>query len=289
MRIIVLGVDGMLGHVVFNHFRNQNLNVVGTSRRNHDSKNIYKFDILDANDSLENLLNLDADIIINCIGIIKPKIDVNSFQSFGNTIKVNSVFPHVLSEISMRFSCKVIQIATDCVFDGRTGNYVESSNHNAVDLYGKSKSIGEVVSDRFYNLRTSIIGPEYKTSYSLLEWFRSLPFGAEVSGFSNHNWNGITTLSFAKICQGIIEHSLWNDLSSLQHVVPVNTVTKYQILNEFKIKINRSDITVNDVESNEPIDRTLRTENPDLNNLLWSAAGYSSLPRIDSLINEMML
>lgn len=82
---------------------------------------------------------------------------------------MNSEFPHIISEIFPK--SKIFQIATDCVFSGTKGNYTEDDFHNATDIYGKTKSLGEVKNNNFFNLRTSIIGKELDGKFSLIEWF----------------------------------------------------------------------------------------------------------------------
>ena len=73
---------------------------------------------------------------------------------------INSSLPNFLSNLSIKFSFKLIHISTDCVFDGKKGNYKETSIPNSTDDYGFSKSLGEVYSENCITLRTSIIGHE---------------------------------------------------------------------------------------------------------------------------------
>ena len=58
-------------------------------------------------------------------------------------IKINTLFPYILSEIGERNSANIIHITTDCVWSGKEGNYNEDSPHDALDVYGKTKSLGE--------------------------------------------------------------------------------------------------------------------------------------------------
>ena len=104
--------------------------------------------------------------IINCIGKF---ISDNSKEQIYSSIKVNSLFPIELSKYIKLKKIKLYQIATDCVYDGKAGNYDENSRHNAIDVYGKTKSLGEVKDNNFYNIRVSIIGKELNTKNSLVE------------------------------------------------------------------------------------------------------------------------
>lgn len=225
------------------------------------------------------------DWIINAIGMTKPLIRDDNAEQIEAAIWVNSLMPYYLGRAANEHGAKVLQIATDCVFSGLKGGYVESDVHDALDVYGKTKSLGETNQPNVHHLRCSIVGPEPKNFKFLMEWFRRQPAGARVSGFTNHKWNGVTTLQFAGLCKGVIEYDL--ALPHLQHVVPASVMTKAQMLREFAVAFNRPDIVVNDVEASYVVDRTLATNNADLNEKLWSAAGYQKPPTVAEMIHEM--
>ena len=105
-----------------------------------------------------NIKKFKPDIIINCIGVKNKKI--NRINNEANTFFINSIFPHELHKISKTVKARLIHFSTDCVFDGKKGNYSEKHEPNAIDLYGLSKIIGEIDSKNVLTLRTSIIGRE---------------------------------------------------------------------------------------------------------------------------------
>ena len=92
---------------------------------------------------------------------------------------------------------KVIYISSDAVFDGKKGNYSENNLPNSVDLYGKTKALGELNLSDAVTIRTSYIGHEIKSAHGLLEWFLSQD--KQVFGFSKALYNGLTTLELSKI------------------------------------------------------------------------------------------
>ena len=285
-KVLVLGATGMLGSACFSVFRRLNdFETVGTGRSQSD-----EFISLDAEylDMTEDVIaSVKPDVIVNCIGIIKPYIKDDNQDQVSRAIKVNSQFPAFLNSLSDKLRYKVIQIATDCVYSGRQGNYSEIDLHDATDVYGKTKSLGEITSKNFLNLRVSIIGPEVGRTSSLLEWFRSQPYGAEVNGFDDHLWNGITTYQFAKIAAGII--SLSDDYYGTQHIIPEDKVTKYQLLNIFADVYDRKDLIINKTISKNLVDRTLQTNNSKFNRSLWSLGGYSKTPTIREMVQEQYL
>lgn len=173
---------------------------------------------------LEKLLNkLKPKIVINAVGIIKQ---LPSSKNVVETLTVNSIFPHRLAEAVARFDGRFITISTDCVFDGKTGAYTEDDQPNAVDLYGKSKYLGEVTEGNCLTLRTSIVGRELETSHSLVEWFLNNE-GKKIKGFKNAIYSGFPTVVLADIIGDLIEKQ--NDLRGLYHVSS-QPISKFELL-----------------------------------------------------------
>ncbi|MBP9664969.1 MAG: sugar nucleotide-binding protein, partial [Pyrinomonadaceae bacterium] len=119
-----------------------------------------------------------------------------------------------------------ISVSTDCVFSGRKGNYSESDEPDARDLYGLSKLLGEVKAGNCLTLRTSMIGRELNSQNSLVEWFLSNR-GGRVDGWTKAIYSGFPTLELAKIIGDIIEFS--PDLRGMYHVSS-DPVSKFDLL-----------------------------------------------------------
>lgn len=279
IKVAILGSTGMLGSMVYRYLSEQpehDLSVIG--RPSFDAEAPFLTPIL--TDFL-----CGNDYAINCIGVIKPLVDERSANSVERAIQVNYLFPHRLAAAAETVGCRVLQIATDCVYSGREGGYVETSAHDALDIYGKSKSLGEVQSPSVHHLRCSIIGPEQRGHLSLLDWFLGRPANVKVDGFLNHLWNGVTTLAFARLCHGIILNGI--ALPTTQHIVPVNQVRKSDLLKHIAYFYHRSDILIDEVDAAVAIDRTLETLSRWRNRELWQAAGYSDVPYIQQMIEEL--
>jgi dTDP-4-dehydrorhamnose reductase len=142
------------------------------------------------------------------------------------TLTVNAIFPHRLAELGREYGYRLITISTDCVFDGLRGNYSEDDIPNATDLYGKSKSLGEVSGENCLTVRTSIIGRELSTSHSLVDWFLANR-GGKVKGFARAIYSGFPTIVFAGIIGDLIEHN--RTLSGLYHVSS-DPIDKFRLL-----------------------------------------------------------
>ncbi len=273
----------MLGSMCLDHLsKNTSLEVIGTSRTGIDGTMI--FDPIAT--SAEDIISiLKPQWVINCIGVVKTRITSENSKSISEAIRINSLFPFELARACERFDIRLIQIATDCVFSGKVGNYLEASEHDANDVYGKTKSLGEVNSEIVMNLRSSIIGPEINNKYSLLEWFRNQPHGAEIDGYSNHYWNGVTTLSFAKVCEAMIVQNFFR--SGVSHLVPKDQISKFELLGLLRAKFSREDLRIRSIATSVYTNRTLATQNQTINLELWNLAGYPEAPSINQLVHEI--
>lgn len=289
--VAILGSSGMLGAITLDWFvSTSKFQLIATHRNETDTPHVKNVDYrkIDAESTDVNEIAAaikGADWVVNAIGIIKPYIHDDNPAEVERATRVNALFPHLLSKAADKVNAKVLQIATDCVYSGQKGKYEESDVHDALDVYGKTKSLGEAYQPNMYHLRCSIIGPELKGHLSLLDWFLGNPQNAELNGFTNHQWNGVTTLHYAKIAAGIIESDV--QLSHLQHVVPGNMITKANLLKAFAKDFKRDDITVNEVEAPTVVDRTLATNKSELNQHIWQAAGYNVPPTIEQMVSEL--
>ena len=275
-KIAILGSQGMLGSMVASYFRGiKDMPDYECTALGREMFDALTSDILKLN---------EYDWIINCIGIIKPNINEEDFESVENAILVNSGFPHYLA----RIDAKIIQIETDCVFSGLFSDkeYKESDPHDPLDVYGKTKSLGEVKRDGYYHIRTSIVGPELANHKSLMDWLLFQPRNAEIKGFVNHHWNGITTLAFAKLCLAIIKNE---DLvmPELIHFTPKDQVSKLTLLNLLTEAFNRKDIKISQAYAPKDVNRILTTEFLETRNQLWDLAGYDKVPHVRDLIFEL--
>ncbi|MEJ2249674.1 MAG: SDR family oxidoreductase [Candidatus Lokiarchaeota archaeon] len=265
--VLVLGVSGMLGSMVFDYLKkNQDLNVFGTVRNSkYKTKKVFMFDANDISQlEKKEIEDLNITHIINCIGITKPFCKDDDSNGVKRAIRINANFPWELANYAKQRGIKILSIGTDCVYSGEKGTYKEDDPHDPLDVYGKSKSLGEVFDGSTLIIRCSIIGPELKKDKNfLLEWFLNQPNGGTIGGFAHHLWNGVTTLQFAQICEKIIESNSFDDLmkiSYLHHYIPNNTVNKYELMNIFDDVFDKN-LEINYINKEDQIvDRSLTTK-----------------------------
>jgi dTDP-4-dehydrorhamnose reductase len=245
--------------------------------------NSIRFDAIENDLGILNLRDNFYDYVINCIGIIRHRI-TESNESIKRAILVNSIFPLKLLKEIEGSPTKLIQIGTDCVFSGRAGSYSESAVKDPIDFYGYSKAMGEISSQNQMLLRCSIIGRENENHLSLMEWLLRQAKNSKVNGFIDHKWNGLTTLAFAKILNGIISQEHFE--SGVFHVVPGNQVTKFELLQIIASTFRRGDLHIYPTSSSAPVDRTLSTGFIKENERFWESANYGHIPTIQDMLRE---
>lgn len=232
-KVLILGGSGMLGHALFAHLSTQKaLTVYATTRTAYgltpwfpasytnkvrEGVDADKFDTV-----LDTITDIQPDIVLNCIGLIKQ---VKTADDPLSAKTINSQFPHQVSKICQTTGAKMIHFSTDCVFDGKKGGYKEDDPSNADDLYGQSKFLGEVDFPHCVTLRTSIIGHELRGLHGLIEWFLSQE--GFVRGFTNAIYSGFPTIELAHIiCEIVISNP---DLQGVYHVSS-SPISKYELL-----------------------------------------------------------
>lgn len=222
----------MLGHKLVQAWQDKFdlWTTIRTNFREYEKYGIFNREKTIQNVNIEEIISVEKavtelkpDAIINAVGIIKQ---LPSAKNVIKTLTGNSIFPHQLLEISDRIGSRLIIISTDCVFSGAKGQYTESDVSDALDLYGKSKFLGEVAADNCLTLRTSIIGRELNSSHGLVEWFLSNE-GKSVKGFTRALFSGFPTVVLADILAGLIENH--PKLHGLFHVSS-EPISKYDLL-----------------------------------------------------------
>ena len=254
MKVLILGVNGMLGFTLLNYLngkkkvnlfgtvRSKNFNTSKFSNKIYKNINAKNFNILE-----KKIKTLAPDILINCIGIVKSEVKKSKRK---NVIVINTKLPNFLNKISYKYNFRLLHISTDCVFSGKKKEYSERNLADPVDLYGESKLKGEFSSKKNIVIRTSIIGHEIKHKRGLLEWF--LKQKLHVNGFSKAFFSGLTTLELSKI---IYKKILFNyKLKGLYHISG-NRINKYNLLKKIK-KIYNKKIDINK-DDQFKIDRSL--------------------------------
>lgn len=246
MKVLILGITGMLGHVLFEQLsRHDELEVYGTVRS--ANKLSRPFFAERAAGIIEGVDGLEFDTIQSAVEAVKPHRVINAIGIVKQlpaardpllAIPVNALLPHKLARLCAAGGSRLIHISTDCVFSGQKGNYTETDFADAGDLYGRTKYLGEVDYPHCVTMRTSIIGHELNSRRGLVEWFLSQE--GSVRGYTGAVYSGLPTVELARV---IAEYVIPDGgLSGLYHVASP-PVTKFNLLSLIAQKYNK-DITI---------------------------------------------
>ena len=231
-RTLVLGASGMIGSTISSYLYDKTLLLEAhrkkskcLSHRQYFLKNVEY-------ESLSKLIfEFKPDYVINCIGLTKHLASLDSLEYF----YPNILIPRYLKRLKIEFNFMLIHISSDCVFNGKLGNYSEKSVPDSLDFYGLTKAISESdLENHAMILRTSTVGYEQDTNQGLVEWF--LHSDTEINGYSRAFFNGVTTLELAKVIGEIIskkivmEHGIFhvtgNKISKFDFLLLLNDVHK---------------------------------------------------------------
>jgi dTDP-4-dehydrorhamnose reductase len=255
MRILVIGGNGMLGHEAARTMAPRH-EIIATVRK-HPSPEVQSalagcqlvggVDVLVPTSWRSVLAMSRAQVVLNCAGIVKQRAADETEH-----IAVNALFPHQLASACQQLGVRLIHISTDCVFSGRRGGYTESDEPDPVDLYGRSKLLGELDGRGSLTIRTSMIGLELGGASGLVEWYLAQP--GKVNGYRRAIWSGFTTSELARVLERIIERH--TELHGVWHVSndPIN---KYDLLRMLTERLGRTAPVVPD--DRVVIDRSLNS------------------------------
>ncbi|ARF67489.1 NAD(P)-dependent oxidoreductase [Paenibacillus larvae subsp. pulvifaciens] len=255
MKVLIMGGDGMAGHLMVRYFREKTPHsVFYTSRNQKDPGSLYT----DARDLVLVRHVVEAvhpDILVNCIGILNDSAERDPAQAY----HVNGRLPHLLKQVVNQVGGKLVQISTDCVFSGKQGGHEEWERPDGFTVYSRSKAMGEVKDAPHLTIRTSIVGPEIRQNgIGLLNWF--LNQSGEVKGYTEAYWNGVTTLELAKFVHHVMEDT---SLNGIVHLTAPEQVSKYELLQLFRKIFEKKDVELIP-DSKVKLDRTLRSTRKDM-------------------------
>lgn len=214
MRILIFGGDGMLGHRLMRDLAPRHEVRVTLRRRLSDyashgmfsaANSFDRIDVRETDPMRRAIGEFRPDAVVNAAGILKTGPGT---QDPIAAIEINALFPHRLAAICLEYGARLLHYSTDCVFSGRRGNYTESDVPDPVDLYGRSKLLGEPAGGHCITLRTSMIGFELSRKTGLLEWF--LAQKGIAMGYRRAVFSGLTTPEQARIVEHLLTRVPWH-------------------------------------------------------------------------------
>lgn len=209
-KIIVIG-DGLLG----SHIAKRYPHVPIINHATCDITSAFDIDAV--------MRHHNPEIVINCAGLLNK----NEHPDL-KMLEVNARGPRLLQNTCDEIGAKLIQISTNCVFQGTRGFYSEVDTPDPQDIYGMSKYLGEITEFPHITVRASFVGFPDSKGRGLFAWASNQ---RTITGFDNYLWNGITAWEFARVLFEII---IPRGLSHITHVVGQETLSKYDMLVQAK-------------------------------------------------------
>lgn len=239
MKFLIIGCNGMAGHLISLYLQEQGYRVTGFARRESPYVPSVVGDAQDTAFVSKLIREGNYDTVINCIGILNQDAERNKARA----AFLNGYFPHFLADVTADSHTQVIHMSTDCVFSGKRGGYTEEDFPDGETFYDRSKALGELEDGKNLTLRNSIVGPDIDSEgIGLLNWFMQQK--GQVNGFIKAIWTGQTTLQLAKTMEAAAvqrAHGLYN-------MVPDSGISKYELLRLFNRYLRDDALTICPVE-----------------------------------------
>jgi dTDP-4-dehydrorhamnose reductase len=265
--VIVLGAGGMFGHVAVAALKRRYA-VVATAR--HDSSEFVSYDVDEQDAALAAIVeraHADA-IIVNAIATTASQMA--AAETHEHAFRVNATFPHRLARIAAQQKQRVVHISTDAVFPSNCGIVSENDPIGPQDAYGVSKAAGELDCEHCLTIRCSIIGPPAPRRRSgVWAWVADQAPGADIPGYVNQLWSGMTTQQLAEVCVALVDQKCFAGVraaGAVHHLASNPVTSKYDLVRELAALL-RPDLTVQPAQARHSICRVLTSRHGLLNGL----------------------
>ncbi len=224
MKFLVLGCNGMAGHMITLYLKEQGHQVTGFARKASAFVDTVIGDATNPVALKKTVGENQYDSVINCIGVLNQFAESNKAAA----TYLNAYLPHYLAQLTENTDTQIIHMSTDCIFSGARGQYTETDVPDGTTFYDRSKALGELDDDKNITLRSSIVGPDInENGIGLLNWFMKQQ--GQANGFTGAIWTGQTTLQLAKTMEIMaIERA-----TGLYNMVPESSISKYELLKLF--------------------------------------------------------
>lgn len=230
MRYLVLGANGMAGHVLVQTLIDAGHTVHAVARRALGFRDTLVADVKDLEALGRILVQEEYDVVVNCVGMLIAASDANPAEA----AFVNAYLPQHIARSLAHTRTRFIHLSTDCVFSGVRGPYAETDDYDGQRFYDRSKALGEVRNNKDLTVRMSIIGPELRADgIGLFNWF--MQQRGAIQGYTHAKWNGLTTVELARA----VEQLAPTGVAGVVHLVPSEDLSKFDLLRRMNQEFER--------------------------------------------------
>jgi dTDP-4-dehydrorhamnose reductase len=261
-KILVVG-NGFLGNNLSDQISKTD-NIVLSTYFSQNADNKIKLDIRDLKSCSKVISKFEPDTIINC----SARTDIDFLEKNSQICyDVNSEGVKNLAIVAAKYKKKFIQISTDSVFDGITGQYFEEDKPNPINNYAKSKAlaekyVSEICTD-YTIVRTNFYGFGMKKN-NLLDWIlNNLKSNKKIMGFNDVFFSPVEISNLNEI---ILDLTKLNH-NGILHLASDEKISKFefikQVLDSFEFNsdlISEGSIDEINFIAKRPKDTSLKNE-----------------------------
>ena len=228
----------------------------------------------------------NINLIINCAGLTSvEECEKNKDLAF----YLNGYLPGEIAKVTFKSKIRLIHISTDHLFDGISKNYDENSKPNPLNIYSKSKLLGEQEVLKYHEnsiiIRTNFFGngPNYRASFSD-KIINMLLKNEKILLFDNVFYTPISVNELADVTQRLLKKNCFG----IFNVVSNERITKFDFgLSIVKhLKLNKGLILPIKIEGKKHLVK--RPKDMSLSNKkLQNTLGYNVKP-INNQISEII-
>lgn len=277
MKILITGVNGQLGYDLSRVLRDDNHEIIGTTRK--------IMDITDFTKVREFINRVEPDMVIHCAAytaVDKAEMEVDICE------KVNVSATENLAKMCGEKGIKFVYFSTDYVFNGEGYDFFEPEDKitTQMNVYGRTKYEGELAVqkyiDKFFIIRISwvfgINGNNFvKTMIKLGQERKSINVINDQIGSPTY------TYDLAKLIKVMIK----SDKYGIYHATNEGVCSWYEFALEIFKKLNIK-IDVNPVSSDEYNSVAKRPKNSRLSKEKLIKSGFEKLPTWQDAIERYL-
>ncbi|XP_075222190.1 methionine adenosyltransferase 2 subunit beta-like [Lycorma delicatula] len=233
-RVFLTGASGLLGRAVHSTFLADGWIVYGVAF-SRVKEGLHKLDLTNKEAVIKAITEFKPSVVVHSAAQRYPDL-VEKDPDLATVINVDAT--KYITEAAATVGSRVIYISTDYVFDGKSAPYSITDKPNPVNLYGKTKLLGEEVtlsvSKSNIVLRVPVLyGPVEKLSESavtvLLEPLLNKSKTSKISNYERRRPSHVNDIASIclKLSTGIIQG---DDLKGIFHWCGSEEFTKYDIV-----------------------------------------------------------
>jgi dTDP-4-dehydrorhamnose reductase len=286
LKVLITGISGLLGHACAAEGLRRRYSVAGVQHRadlRFESIQTFKTDLTNYGAAQQVLAEVKPDWIVHCAALT----NVDYCESHEEeAVRINSVMSASLSESAERYGSRFLYVSTDSVFDGAKGGYTEEDHPSPLNVYARSKLLGESAvlrNQASLVVRTTIFGWNVQPKLSLAEWMlRELQCGRKIGGFVDLIFNPLLTT----VCAGLMFDLMLSGAHGIYHLAGSSVCSKHQFACELAREFGLDPALITECQSTAVANRVIRPRNTSLKTEKASAILKRTMPSLEEQLSQ---